>query len=90
MLPGHRGNNSRMRPFFNYMDLNADTQETANIIIDKLEMIRRKYRVAVTVFIKTCFYDLHHLVSATSKSPIPRQELMQELRAHNLPIPSIM
>jgi hypothetical protein len=81
---------SRMRPFFKYLDSNAETKESADAMIDKLEMIRRKHRVAATVFIKSCFYDLYHLVSTTTKSPIPRQELLQELLAHNLPAPSII
>lgn len=81
---------SRMRPFFNYMDANAETKESADAIIDKLDTIRRQHRVAANVFIKSCFYDLYHLVSTTTKSPIPRQDLLQELRAHNLPVPSIM
>lgn len=90
MAATHKLRFSRMRPFFNYIDLNADTHETADVIIDKLEMIRRKHRVAASVFIKSSFYDLYHLVSPTTKSPIPRQELLQELRTHNLPLPSIM
>jgi hypothetical protein len=81
---------SRMRPFFNYMDSNADTKESVDSMIDKLDMIRRKHHVTATVFIKSCFYDLYHLVSTTTKSPIPRQKLLQELLTHNLPVPSII
>jgi hypothetical protein len=61
----------KLRPYFVYIDKHARSPDDVLNIITKLEVIRQQHRVSVPVFIKQCFYSLHHPPSAQSIKPPP-------------------